>query len=139
MRRIVADTNIYISAYNFGGIPNQVLDLARARRAELFLCAPILNEFRKILRAKFAWSPERIRTVVVDINQFTRIVELRGTITAIKKDDADNRILECAIAADAEIIVTGDSHILELGSFRGIRILTARAFSGCDAVTQCSV
>jgi uncharacterized protein len=65
---------------------------------------------------------------VVDINQFTRIVELRGTITAIKKDDADNRILECAIAADAEIIVTGDSHILELGSFRGIRILTARAF-----------
>jgi uncharacterized protein len=95
---------------------------AGEHQIELFVrhspvCGPILDELRKILRAKFDWPPERIRKVLIDINQFTKAVELRETITVIKRDEADNRTLECAIAADAEIIVTGDSHILELGSF----------------------
>jgi uncharacterized protein len=128
VRGLVADTNIYISAFNFGGIPNQVLDLGRERRIEIFVCEPILNEIRGVLREKFRWSSQRIMEALADINGFAKMVELRESVAVVEKDDADNRILECAVSANAEIIVSGDSHLRELHSFRGIKILSPREF-----------
>jgi len=54
--RIVADTNIYISALVFTGLPDEVLTLARRRQLELFICEPILEEILRVLVRKFDWS-----------------------------------------------------------------------------------
>ena len=128
MRRIVADTNIYISAFNFGGIPNQILDLGRDRSVEVIVCRPILNEIERVLRQKFSWSLDRIKDALNDIDEFAETVDLLQRVTVIEKHDADNRILECALAAGADNIVSGDAHVLDLGSFRGILILSPREF-----------
>jgi putative PIN family toxin of toxin-antitoxin system len=126
--RVVLDTNIYISALNFGGTPEQVLTLARKGRMELFISAPILNEIERVLRRKFKWPMNRIGEASALLKEFATIVEPVERVSAIAKDEPDNRVLECAAAAKANVIVSGDSHLRELGNFRGIRILSPRAF-----------
>ena len=132
MLRVVADTNIYISALNFGGGPDQVLALARRGRIELFVSKPILDEIEGVLRRKFRWPPGRIREALTTIHEFAKEVSPTERVTAVEKDEPDNRVLECALAANAAIVVSGDSHLRDLGTFRRIRIVSARAF--LDAV-----
>jgi uncharacterized protein len=59
------------------------------------------------------------------IRQFATIIEPQERIGVVKKDESDNRVLECAFAARTTIVFSGDSHLLELGSFQGMRILRA--------------
>jgi len=126
--RVVADTNVYISALNFGGVPDQVLALARRGRIEMFVSKPILDEIEGVLKGKFQWPPSRTRQALTAISEFAKELKATERVAAVEKDEPDNRVLECALAARATIIVSGDSHLLELGSFQRIRILSPRAF-----------
>ncbi len=126
MLRVVADTNVYISALNFRGVPDRVIALARRRRFDLFVSRPILDEVTGVLRKKFGWSPRRTRAALALIRDIAHEVRPDQRVAVIEKDEADNRILECALAANATIVISGDSHLLELGSFRQIRILRPR-------------
>ncbi len=128
MLRVVADTNIYISALNFGGVAGQVLALARRGRIEMFVSKPILGEIEGVLKGKFQWPPSRVREALTAIGEFAKEVKPTERVAAVEKDEPDNRILECALAAKATIVVSGDSHLCDLGSFRRIRILSPRAF-----------
>jgi putative PIN family toxin of toxin-antitoxin system len=125
--RIVADTNIYVSALNFGGVPDQVLSLARRGRIEMFTSRQILDEIDDVLRGKFAWPPALAREALTTIGEFAKLVRPHVPVSVVKKDEPDNRVLECALAANAAIVVSGDSHLRELRSFRGIRIVSPRA------------
>jgi putative PIN family toxin of toxin-antitoxin system len=126
--RVVADTNIYISALNFGGAPAQILALARRRQIEMFVSTPILDEIEGVLKRKFQWPSARAREALTAIRDFAKEVKPTERVTAVEKDEPDNRVLECALAARATIIVSGDSHLRELGSFQRIRIVSPRAF-----------
>ncbi len=126
MLRVVADTNIYISALNFGGVPERVLALARRGRLDLFISKPILDEIEGVLKRKFQWPASRVREAASTIREFAKIVEPRERIAIVRNDEPDNRVLECAVAAKARIIVSGDSHLRDLRSFRGMRILSPR-------------
>jgi uncharacterized protein len=134
--RVVADTNIYISALNFGGVPDQVLALARRGVIAMFVSKPILKEIEGVLNGKFQWPPNRTRDALVTIAEFAKEIRPTERVTVIQKDDPDNRVLECALAAEAKIIVSGDSHLRELGSFRRIRILSPRMFVDSFASSQ---
>lgn len=128
MLRVVADTNVYISAFNFGGAPDQVLALARRGRIEMFVSKPILDEIEEVLQRKFQWPLSRAREALTFVREFAKEVRSTQRVDAIEKDEPDNRILECALAANAAIVVSGDSHLRDLGSFQRIRILSPRAF-----------
>lgn len=104
MPRLVADTNIYVSALNFGGVAEEVLLLARQRRVELFVSAPILGETNDVLRRKFGWTPGRARDAIADIRGYTTVVHPKEKIAAVVNDEADNRILECAVEAKAHFL-----------------------------------
>jgi len=125
--RIVVDTNVYVSALNFGGVPDQVLELAR-RRIELFISMPIVREVGGVLKRKFRWPSNRAREAAATIREFASSVEPTEQLAVVQKDEADNRVLECAVAAKATVIVSGDSHLRDLGSFRSVRILSPRDF-----------
>ena len=125
MPRIVADTNIYISALNFSGKADEVLALGRA--------GAILNEIGGVLARKFRWSATRVREARAAIGDFTVLVHPREPVSVVREDEADNRILECALAAGADAIVTGDHHLLELGRFGGVRITTPREFLDAES------
>ncbi len=127
MLRIVVDTNVYVSALNFGGVPDQVLELAR-RRIELFISMPIVREVGGVLKRKFRRPSNRAREAAATIREFASSVEPTEQLAVVQKDEADNRVLECAVAAKATVIVSGDSHLRDLGSFRSVRILSPRDF-----------
>ena len=128
MPRIVADTNIYISALNFAGTADEVLALGRAGLIEIFISPAILDEISGVLAAKFRWSAARVREARAAIRTFTILVHPQETVSLVREDEADNRILECALAAGADAIVTGDHHLLKLRRFRSSRITTPREF-----------
>jgi predicted nucleic acid-binding protein len=103
---------------------------------ELHASPFILGEVDPILREKFGWEEERAGRAVAQVRRVVGgIHEPPESVTVIEDDPTDNRILECALAAEAEFIVTGDKkHLLPLGSFRGVSIVGSRdflaAFSG---------
>jgi len=133
VRRVVADTNVYVSALNFSGTADEVLALGRAGLIEIYVSAAILDEITGVLARKFSWSAPRIREAKQAIANFTSRVRPTQPVHVIHEDEADNRILECALAAGADTIVTGDHHLIRLRRFLGIRIMTPRQFLDAQA------
>ena len=126
--RAVADTNVYISALNFGGTAEEVLTLARAQVLQLFISPSILKEIEGVLTHKFQWSIARTRQAIAAIQEFAQLVRPTETIDLITEDEPDNRILECAVEAKAEVVITGDEHLRQLKSFRGIPLVSPGQF-----------
>ena len=126
--RAVADTNVYISALNFGGTAEEVLALARSRALELFTSPSILTEVEGVLIRKFHWSARRAHEATGLIREFVRVVHPETPVRVVVEDESDNRILECALAAEAEVIISGDSHLRGLQVFQGIPIMGPREF-----------
>lgn len=127
---VVLDTNIYISALLFpGGACDQVLRVARLDSVHVFVSPDILTEFKRVMTDKFELSEEEAIDAVDRILAVAALTYPRFRIDEIKKPDADNRILECAVEAKAHFIVTGDKkHILPLKKFKGIHIVTPSEF-----------
>jgi putative PIN family toxin of toxin-antitoxin system len=121
--RVTADTNILISGLNFRGKPFEVLELARTGKINLTVSEAILREMEDVLGRKFGWSDEEIADARKRIDEIARTVTPGVRIDVIKEDPPDNRILECASAAGADFIVSGDKDLLRLGRYDSIRIL----------------
>lgn len=130
MYKAVFDTNVYISAAVFGGKPEILLRLCRDRhkQIELFTSHEILKETVRILASdKFQYTKEEISDAVSVIVASATVIEPKTRISIIA-DDPDNRVLECAIKAKADFIVSGDSHLLDLKQYKGIRIVKPAQF-----------
>jgi putative PIN family toxin of toxin-antitoxin system len=123
VRRVTADTNLYISALQFGGKPQTLLDMAQDGQIELALSDDILGETLRILRDKFQRSPEYLADVEARLRAVTAHVVPRERLDVVKTDATDNKVIECAVAAGSEVVISGDAHLLSLGSFRDIKIM----------------
>lgn len=125
---VTADTNIDVSALHFGGLPLVLLDHARAGAFRLAASIPLLAEIYEILQRKFAWPEVEITAALSQLDACTIHVHPTETLHVVQDDPDDDRILECAVAAQAGFIVSGDRHLLRLGRYRGIHILKAADF-----------
>lgn len=107
--RIVLDTNVVVSAHlNSEGYERHVLDLSLARKLQLFVSQPILDEYEGVLRRpKFAIQPKQINRSLRMLRSVARTVRPMRELD-ITRDPADNRFLECADAAKADYLVTGN-------------------------------
>jgi len=105
-----------------------VLALGRVGLIEIAISPAILDEIGGVLARKFRWSTNRGREARAAIGDFTVLVQPQESVSIVREDEADDRILECALAAGADAIVTGDHHLLELGRFGDARITTPREF-----------
>lgn len=127
VRRVVFDTNIFLSAFTFGGKPEVVFDMVRSGRIQLVVSTSILAELASILKSKFAWRDEDIREALMVVGRHAELVK-PGMRLRVLEDDADNRVLECAVEGHAEWIISGDHHLLSLKEFRGIPIVRVSDF-----------
>ena len=127
MLRVVIDTNIVISALNFGGNPKAVLELARKNRIHNTTSPFIINEVEKVLTQKFGWQMEVTREVLNDFRGFSHVVNPPETLAVISYPP-DNRILECAVAGRADYIISGDHHLTDLKAYDQIKIVTPTQF-----------
>lgn len=126
--RVVFDTNIFISAFAIpGGHAEEVYLHAVRGTFELFTSVSILTETANTLRTKFEWSDDKVQRVLRSISKSATVLKTRPHLH-ILKDEPDNRILECALLATADIIVTGDRHLLSLTRHRGISIVRLADF-----------
>lgn len=129
MVRVVADTNVYISAVLFGGKAEEIIKLARECKIELLISETILAEIAGVLKRKFDWFDWQISELIKDIRAITTLVTPILTLSVIKEDEPDNRVLECAIEGKVQYIISGDEHHLQpLKQYQGIEILSPAKF-----------
>ena len=127
--RLVLDTNVVASGLLWHGTPAQLLDAARTDDIDLFTSRHLLAELTRILRrAKFAdaitASGLSLEELVLGYAELTTIVEPLPIPPTVIADPDDDQVLACAVAAKAELIVSGDSHLLSLNCFQDISIVS---------------
>ena len=125
---VTADTNVYVSAFVFAGIPRRFLLAAEAGRFRLATSEVMLDELRGVLGGKFGWSKTAIEEAIGHLAGCTSIVLPTQELDVVPGDPDDNRVIECAVAAGSRFIVTGDGDLLRLGSYGGIQILNVADF-----------
>lgn len=128
MMRVVADTNVFLSALLFGGLPEEFLNLALRRRFALITSAALLDELDEKLRGKFAVSDRDAQSIRTNLEGSAAVVNPSFELHAVPDDPDDNRVLECALAGNADFIVSGDRHLLRIGNYEGIVIVSVRQF-----------
>ena len=127
--RVVLDTNVIISALNFPGNERLVLELALRGRFELYLSRFILGEVAGVLAGKFSWEEARIAQVVQVLENAGTLIEPPQLLEVIDGGHPDNRVLDCAVVASADYLITGDRrHLLPIGEHQGTRIVNAPRF-----------
>jgi hypothetical protein len=126
--RVVADTNVFISALMFGGLPGVFLDLALRRRFTLVTSMALLDELDEKLRGKFAVSERDALAIRAKLEGNATLADPDFGLNAVPEDPDDNRVLECAVAGKADLIVSGDRHLLRIESYDGIAIVSVRQF-----------
>jgi len=126
--KAVFDTNVFISAFVVPGSQGErAFVLAQRRRFRLASSVAILTETANKLRGKFGQREDDIRGALKLISRAAEIVKA-GVRLAVLADEPDNRILEFAVEAGADVVVTGDRHLLDLKHFRGIAIVRLSDF-----------
>lgn len=128
--RLVLDTNTALSGLLWGGTPGRLIDAAEAGQIELASSAALLAELQGVLsREKFAKQLGKRGVTVADVfDGYAAMVTLVAPAViapTITRDPADDQVLAAALAAQADLIVSGDAHLLDLKSFQGIEIVTA--------------
>ena len=128
--RVFFDTNVLVSALTLpGGRGDEALRRIVAGEDSLALSGSILDELLFLLARKFGHEREELARVAVFLSEVGVFVEPTVSL-AVLADEPDNRILECALAADAQVIVTGDRAMLAQGEFQSIRIVSLAEYLG---------
>ena len=131
---LVLDTNVLISAVLFGGTPEAVVSLCRSGQTQLVTSDAILVELSGVLRRKSGMESRQVVAIVEELRSFAVVVVPATTVDAIAEDPDDNRVLECAVEARADFIVSGDtrhllalrlSHVLSLCAYEGLQLISS--------------
>jgi uncharacterized protein len=124
--RVVVDTNVYISALVFGGLPQQVLELISSHGLLLYISPSIMEEVSGILAAKFDWTKEELDLFLPPL--WDRCIIIKPTIRLkVCPDPDDNHVLECAAAAEAEFLVTGNAKHFPK-AYKATKVISPRQF-----------
>jgi uncharacterized protein len=127
--RAVFDSNVWISAFRFKGRPLDLVLKAAEGEFELYTSQSIMDETTRVLREKFNAQQSEIDEALKIMSAAARKVEPTITLDVVKDDPKDNHIIGCAVAAGADVIVTGDKkHLLKMGEYQGIKMMQVSEF-----------
>jgi putative PIN family toxin of toxin-antitoxin system len=127
--KIVLDTNVFISGIFFSGPPAQILKAWKEQKIQIVLSKEILDEYQRVageLSAKF--PSVDIEPIIELLTIYGEVVETAGISVTVCEDPDDNMFLECAIASNSKIIISGDTHLLKISGYQGIDVLKPREF-----------
>ena len=126
--RVVIDTNIYISAIFWNGKPREVIDLGRDGKIIIFTSLDIENEIAWKLKTKFKLAEEDVNQILLDFSTFSLPVKINKQLIVVQDDPDDNKFIECALECKANYIISGDTHLLNLKEYEGIKIIKSSQF-----------
>jgi putative PIN family toxin of toxin-antitoxin system len=131
---VVLDTNLIVSALlSPNGIPGEIVHYMETGEITVATSSHLLNKLERVLKyskvAKYIkCSEEEVNLFIKRFKMFADIVQPEVSVKVIEKDPDDNHVLECAIAARAAFIITGDQHLFELKEFQGVDIIFPSVF-----------
>lgn len=129
MIKVVLDTNIIVSAIVFGGKPRDIINLIQEGKVHAFISSFILYELEEVLTKKFDFNDEKLKDANDLVKKDFIIVSPKSTLDIIKNYPLDNKILEVAVEAKADYLITGDKkHILKLKKIKQTKIVSAEEF-----------
>lgn len=127
--RVVLDSNVIVSGLGWSGPPARILDAALDGQLVLVTRPPLLAELRRVLGypklAKVLGGAQQL----VDLVEASSVVVLPTRVIAAVSDESDNRVLEAAVEGAADYIVSGDDHLLGLGTFQRIPVVAPGEFA----------
>jgi uncharacterized protein len=134
LKTVTLDSNVWVSALEFGGVPKRVVQAALDGDVEIAVSQWIIDETLRILKNKFGWSRSDLVGALMVIEDCTTIVSPSETPSLVADDPDDDNILACAAAAKSNYLLTGDKHLLKLGSYRDTEIIKPAQFfeTGCN-------
>ena len=130
MLKVVFDTNVVVSAALYEkSLPALLLSLGLEDKVRFFVSPALLNEYEAVLkRPRFKLGQRQITELMGKINRKALIVTPTKRLKIIEADEPDNRVLECAIKAEADFIITGNKRHFPFEEFKGSKIVTPREF-----------
>ena len=135
MIRAVLDANVFVSALiRPEGPPGQIcVELLEREAFALILSTAIVDEVRRTLadprvRRYVRLTPREIEAWLASVQSVAEVVEGRHSISVVASDPDDDKYFAAAVEGDADVVVSGDRHVLEVKQFERIRVLTPRAF-----------
>jgi len=131
--KVVLDTNVWVSAIIWGGLPASIIRAAEDHRITIVVSAEILQEINSTLaypRLRDVYEDLKIKReeLIEAILRIAKLVEVKTKVNIIHEDLADNKFLECALDGDADYLVSGDEHVLRIEHYQKTRILSVRHF-----------
>ncbi len=127
--KIVCDTNVLVSGVLFGGNARTILRLVSRARVMNVISAPVLDECERVfIRPKFGLSQSYVIEIISLFRDTFELVIPSRSVSVVEADPDDNRILETALAGDCRVIVSGDTHLLDLNEWQNIKILSPVQF-----------
>ena len=134
MIKAVLDANVFISSViNQQGFSARIFKQWRAGGIVVLISKPILEEIDRVMRyprisKRHKMSSQELDIYLTNLTTASIFVEDTPTLEVVTEDPTDNRYLECAVAGEADYIVTGDDHLLSINSYQDIMIVTPRQF-----------
>ena len=126
--KVVLDTNIFISSIFWTGNPHTIVGLALDKKIVVYTSPAILTELEKVLHRDFKEDQEFVERQIALILEYAEIVRPLHQVNVVKEDPDDNKIIECALTAAADYIVSGDPHLTNLKEVFGIKIMKPKDF-----------
>ena len=132
--RVVADTNVVVSALLWSGLPSHLVTAAEAHRITLYTSPALTEELRGILtRPRFVARLRHLHTTAEQV--LAGYLKLAHLVlpsplpqVVIQEDPTDDIVLACALAAQAHYVITGDWHVLRLKIYQNVQIVSPRTF-----------
>jgi len=122
--KAVLDTNVYFSAFSSTrGVPFELWRRAVRHEYVLLISPPMIRELADVLRTDLKWQERDIVAQLKLVVRTARIIEPKIAVSTVADDPDDDRILECAIAGNADLVVTYDRHLTKLKEFQGVGIV----------------
>ncbi len=130
---MVLDTNVWVSALLWGGNPAELVKAAEDRRLCIFISEQIVGEISRVLeypKLQQAYQGAGLdrRDLMEAVLNVGRLVRVSRRVNVVAEHPADDKFIECALAAHADYVVSGDRHLLKVSRHENIRILPVREF-----------
>jgi putative PIN family toxin of toxin-antitoxin system len=127
--KLVLDTNVFISAFYWGGNPQKLIDRITEGTDELYISDGILDEVASVMgRPKFKSAPEAIERYTRAIEKLGKKVHITGKLKGICRDEDDDDKLECGTLSRADYLITGDADLLILKNYQQLKIVTTSEY-----------
>jgi len=129
VKKVVIDTNVFVSGFGWDGKPEAILQLLQQGRIHNFISDAIFEELKTVVSyPKMGFSETLQHAILAFAFFYSRLVVPSSPLSVIKSDPADNKFIEAALAAGADSIISGDRHLLSLGHYKKITIMNPTAF-----------